>query len=99
MAAYRGAIERAFNSVFTAAVFAETLVPTVVSSFSVEEMNELITFMRTPLGRKLLAFQERSLEQGAAVAQELMERKKVELMQALERELKAAFPALVKPDR
>jgi hypothetical protein len=99
LAAYRGAIQRAINSVLTSAVFADAMVPIVSTSFSVDEINELIAFHRTPLGQKLLAFQRQAFQRGAAVGQEIMERKKVELMEAVQRELAAAFPQLVKPGR
>jgi hypothetical protein len=65
----------------------------------VDEMNELIAFYRTPLGQKLLSFHQQGFQQGVAAGEELMQRKKVELTQALERELRVAFPDLVKPGR
>jgi hypothetical protein len=99
MAAYRGALQRAFASVFTTAVWAEALAPIVATSFSVDEMNELIAFYRTPLGQKLLSFHQQGFQQGVAAGEELMQRTKVELTQALERELRVAFPDLVKPGR
>lgn len=98
LAAFAGAVERAFTGVFTAAAFAEALAPIVASSLSADEINELIAILRTPLGQKLLLFQRQSAERGAAAGMELAERKKVELTEALDRELRAAFPGL-KPGR
>lgn len=97
MAAYRRALQRAFNSVFSKDVWTEALAPIVGSSFSVSEISELMAFYRSPLGQKLLLLQQEGAQRGIAAGQELMERKKVELTQALERELRAAFPESVKP--
>ena len=59
VAAFRSALQRAFASVFTADVWADAFVPIVATSFTVGEVNELIAFLKTPLGQKLLSSSSR----------------------------------------
>jgi hypothetical protein len=97
LARFRAAIQKAYPSVMTRAEWEQAILTVLVGAFTEAEMRALIDFHHTPLGRKLLEFQQVAPERGMKAGQDLFLRKQKEIEGALLRELTAAFPELMKP--
>lgn len=92
MSEYRGVLERWVHKIFNSEEAATAFARMYAEAFTETELRDVVTFMRTPSGRRFAAAQGELMRQGAEVGKQLAEENQAELMQMLEAEMQAPGP-------
>jgi hypothetical protein len=92
MSEFRGVLQRWMRKIFSSEEAAMAFAQIYAESFTEAELRDVVTFMRTPSGRRFAAAQGELMRRGAGVGQRLAEENQYELVQMLEAEQRKAPP-------
>ncbi len=89
---FRGVLERWLHKIFSSEEAAAAFARMYAEAFTQAELRDVVTFMRTPSGRRFAAAQGELVRRGAEIGQRLAEENQAELMQMLEAEQRKGPP-------
>ena len=92
MSEFRGVLERWLEKIFRSEEAATAFARMYAEAFTETELRDIVTFMRTPSGRRFAAAQGELVRRGAEVGRRLAEENQAELMQTLEAEQRKGSP-------
>ena len=86
------AVRATMARVFSRDAFVGALAPVYAKYLTLEDLTQIATFMKTPHGQRLLQMQGQLMADGAALVEQMMERRRREFQETLLEELHQAFP-------
>jgi hypothetical protein len=89
---FRGVLQRWAQKIFSSEEAATAFARVYAESFTEAELRDVVTFMRTPSGRRFAAAQGELMRRGGEVGKRLAEENQGELMQMLQEEQQKAPP-------
>lgn len=89
---FRGVLQRWMRKIFSSEEAAMAFARVYAEAFTEAELRDVVTFMRTPSGRRFAAAQGELMRRGGEVGQRLAEENQDELMQMLQAEQQKAPP-------
>lgn len=92
LAQFRAVLQRWMRQIFTSEEAAVAFARLYAETFTEAELRDIVTFIRTPSGRRFAAAQGELTRRGGELGQRLAEENQDELMQMLEAEMQSSQP-------